>query len=207
MDGFLGDLSARSADASVSSSLPPVASLVNSVVVHCQPAGTVDAIVSPATTTTDSPSSALAAANPAGGVGVCVTAGSSAGAGVVGVGAVAGGAGAAGVSQLYQLPPPLPTSSALGVQIIALRWLKRLVELGGRSLLPLLSGVLAALLPCFALQSPATATALPLPLSPNAGGGGIGSGAGALSLLGGRESPSSITTGSIRLRGVLYVSS
>ena len=167
MDGFLGDLSARSADASVSSTLPPLASLVNSVVVHCQPAGAVDALVSSAATDSASASSAMAVANPAGGIGL----GAGAGAGVA----------------------PLPTSSALGVQIIALRWLKRLVELGGRSLLPLLSGILAALLPCFALQSP-TAAALPhpLPLSPTAG----------LSLLGGRESPSSITTGC--LLGFLY---
>ena len=74
------------------------------------------------------------------------------------------------------------------------------MELGGRSLLPLLSGVLAALLPCFALQAP-TSAALPLPFSA-ASTAGIG--IGALSLLGGRESPSFITTGLLLLLGFLY---
>ena len=105
MDGFLGDLSARSADAGISSTLPPVASLVNSVVVHCQLAGAVDAIVSSAATDSASSAMAMAIANPVGG-----SVASGAGAGGV-AGGVAGG----------QLPPPPPTSSALGVQIIALR--------------------------------------------------------------------------------------
>lgn len=174
MDGFLGDLSARSADASASIAMPPVASLVNSVVVHCQPAGAVDAVVA-SIPSSDASSGSSAAVGGA-------------------------GAGAGGSSSVLQLAP-LPTSSALGVQIIALRWLKRLVELGGRSLLPLLSGVLAALLPCFALQSPTSATAAASALQLQAS---ASAGVSALSPLGGRDSPTSITTG---LLGSLLFSS